>query len=80
MLFFMSGIFYTLESIDESIRIYFSLNPAFVLIECYRDVLVHHQLPALGGMVYISLISIIVLISAIVILRRYDRIYPRLIY
>ena len=80
LLFFMSGIFYTLESIDESIRIYFSLNPAFVLIECYRDVLVHHQLPALGGMVYISVISIIVLISAIVILRRYDRIYPRLIY
>lgn len=80
LLFFLSGIFYTLDSIDESIRAYFSLNPAFTLIESYRAVLVYHQLPALSNIIYIAGTSVLALLIAIFILRRYDRIYPRLIY
>ena len=80
LLFFLSGIFYTAESIPESIRGYFLLNPAFLLIENYRDVLIHHQWPSISAAAYICLLSSIVLTIAIIILRRFDRIYPRLIY
>ena len=80
LLFFLSGIFYTAESIPESIRGYFLLNPAFSLIEIYRNVLINHQWPSLSAAAYICLLSAIVLTIAIIILRRFDRVYPRLIY
>ncbi|MBL4820217.1 MAG: ABC transporter permease [Gammaproteobacteria bacterium] len=78
--FFMSGIFYTAESIPESIRGYFLLNPAFSLIECYRDVLINHQWPSLMPLFYMSVFSAVIFVIAAAILRRFDRVYPRLIY
>lgn len=80
LLFFLSGIFYTADVIPESIRGYFRFNPAFLLIEIYRDILVYHRWPSLSAIVTISIFSLVILTVACYILRRFDRIYPRLIY
>lgn len=80
MMFFLSGIFYTLDSIPEVFRGYFLLNPAFLLIESYRNILIFHQWPSVMALAYVFLLSMIVLSVALVILRRFDRVYPRLIY
>ena len=80
LLFFLSGIFYTADAIPTSIRSYFLLNPAFSLIENYRDILVYHRWPSFNEIFYISVLSLIVFVVAYFILRRFDRIYPRLIY
>jgi len=80
LLFFLSGIFYTADVIPESIRGYFRFNPAFSLIESYRDILVYHRWPSLSAIVTISIFSLVILTVACYILRRFDRIYPRLIY
>lgn len=80
LLFFLSGIFYTAESIPESVRIYFYANPLFTLIESYRTVLVAHETPNLAALLYVSLLSLLIFFIASYLLHRFDRVYPRLIY
>lgn len=80
LLFFLSGIFFTADSVPESIRGLFLLNPLFALIESYRTVLVQQEVPALLPLAYVLLLAISLLMIASYLLNRFDRIYPRLIY
>ncbi len=80
LLFFMSGIFYTRESIPEEVLGYFMINPMFVLIDCYRSVLIDSELPLVGPVIYLVVLSLALLSLSAWLLKRFDRIYPRLIY
>lgn len=80
LLFFLSGIFYSIESIPQALQGYFLLNPAFSLIEQYRQVMVDQQWPAITSLLYVSAFSVVVLLVALALLKRFDRLYPRLIY
>lgn len=80
LMFFLSGIFYTAASIPEEIRPYFRLNPAFLLIENYREILVYHRWPSAASLITVLLLSLVLFVIAYFILRRFDRVYPRLIY
>lgn len=80
LLFFLSGIFYSIDSIPETLQGFFLINPAFALIEQYRQVLVYHSAPDAGTMLYITVLGGILLAIGAGMLKRFDRIYPRLIY
>ncbi len=45
LLFFLSGVFFGLDTIPEGLRPYFSLNPMATLIDGYRKVLLHGLWP-----------------------------------
>ncbi len=80
LLFFLSGIFFTADSIPESFRGIFLANPLFALIESYRTLLVLQEIPALLPLVYVLMLALILLMIASYLLHRFDRVYPRLIY
>jgi len=80
LLFFLSGVFYTASMVPESMLGYFRLNPVFSMIESYRQVLISQQLPEILPLVYIAILSAFIMLVGSFLLRRYDRVYPRLIY
>lgn len=80
LLFFMSGIFFTLDSVPAGAQQYFQLNPLFSLIESYRTVLIEGTLPSLLPILYILALSTVLFGLASYLLNRFDRVYPKLIY
>lgn len=79
LLFFLSGVFFDITSLPDDIKYYLYFNPMLGLISAYRECL-------LGGgeidWVYMKLIVLGSLISMFVgmfILRRYDRVYPKVL-
>jgi lipopolysaccharide transport system permease protein len=80
LLFFLSGIFYSAQAVPESLRDYFLLLPTFALIEQFRRVIVYAAWPDPVSLLLICLLSTLTLALAVTLLRRFDRIYPRLVY
>lgn len=79
MLFFLSGIFYDPAGIPEAHRGYFFLNPMAALIESYREVLLRDRWPDGWMLLAIVALAVGLILAAVAILHRYDRIYPKLI-
>lgn len=79
LLFFLSGVFYSAAVIPSDYLLFFQLNPMFSLIELYRSVLIEQQMPQLFPTLYILVLAALLLTAGLTLLRRYDRVYPRLI-
>ncbi|TVR64840.1 MAG: ABC transporter permease [Candidatus Competibacteraceae bacterium] len=79
MLFFLSGIFYDPAEIPEAYRGYFLLNPMAALIDAYREVLLHGRWPGGWMLPSIAVLAAVLIVLAVAILHRYDRLYPKLI-
>lgn len=80
MMMFMSGIFFSAESLPEAAREAFRLNPMVPVIEAHRAVLLHNRWPDWGDLGYVVLVSLPLLAAAILLLRRFERQYPKLLY
>jgi len=78
LLFFLSGVFYSIDTIPENLQPWFRINPMFDLINNYRDVLVYHNSPSSSSLLYILAISLVALVAGYLMLVRFDRLYPRL--
>jgi lipopolysaccharide transport system permease protein len=77
VLFFLSGIFFSTHRVPDAYREYLSFNPMFTLIESYRAALLEGSWPRFMPLATIGLLSCVGLVAGIVLIRRYDRIYPR---
>lgn len=63
MLFYATPILYSVEMFaDSPIAIIFKLNPFAYLINAYRDIFYVHQIPALGSLTILLIISLIALV------------------
>jgi len=80
LMMFMSGIFFSVESMPEGMRSWIVLNPMVGVIEAYRDVLMRNTWPDWSELRYVLLVSTPMLALAAFLLRRYERQYPKLIY
>ncbi len=78
MLFFVSGVFYSIDSIPEEYRFYMRLNPMGSLIESYRMILLEDRIPGWEPLAIIAGVSCVALAVGFAIIRRFDRQYPRL--
>ena len=58
----------------------FYLNPMAVVIETYRQILLEGQWPAWGNIGIVVIISIVGIVGAVLLLKRFDRIYPKVIW
>lgn len=58
-----SGVFYTIDQVPEHLRWLFYLNPAAVVIESYRDILIRGNWPSPSH--YVGLIIVVSLFTAI---------------
>ena len=79
MLMFMSGIFFSGESVPPAYQPYFYLNPMANLVESYRDILLFHRWPDWWPLVWISLSSAAVIWVAHRLMVKFDRVYPKLV-
>lgn len=80
MLFFLSGILFDISRLPASIRLYLSLNPVAALIDMYRATLLRGTPPDWQPLLLVVLLSLLILLVALRLLRRFDRIYPKIIY
>lgn len=52
LLFFLSGIFFTIDKVPAGLVFYYNLNPITLLMNANRDILLHAEAPGLGGLLY----------------------------
>jgi lipopolysaccharide transport system permease protein len=79
VMMFMSGIFQDVSKLPRRLAAVLDLNPMVHVIRAFRSVLLEKQWPdwtALGG---VTLFSLLVYALALALMRRYDRIYPKLL-
>ena len=79
LLFFLSGVFFDPAELPPEVRPFFFLNPMAGLIDGYRNVLLRGLWPDWEGLGIISLFSAALLTAALLILIRYDRVYPKVV-
>ena len=73
MLFYATPILYESTLFPESIRFILYLNPMTQVVEYYRNIFLYHQLPDLGGFIYLVIISFILLGVGILIFRKLEK-------
>ena len=78
-LMFLSGIFFEMEALDASIRSVLMLNPMAILVESFRDVLLHGQMPDTSGLAYVAGFSLLLCSVGLFVLQRFDRRYPKVL-
>lgn len=74
----ISGVFFGRSDIPEKYRDVFDLNPMASLIQAYRDVLIGAKWPSFSALAAVAAMSAVLLFFACLVVRRYDRSYPRL--
>jgi lipopolysaccharide transport system permease protein len=75
---FMSGVFYSQSMIPPDYVPYFRYNPMAGLIMEYRKVMLYSQFPDFVYLAKVALISLLILSIGLWLLKKCDRIYPRL--
>lgn len=76
---FLSGIFYSIETIPESIRSYFLLNPMVSIIHSYRQILIYEQWPSLDYLSYAIVATLVLAPLSTLMLRSLEPQFARLI-
>jgi lipopolysaccharide transport system permease protein len=79
LLFFVSGIFFDIHELTPAIQEVLNYNPMVVFIEAYRNILLYGHWPAWIPLLKVTASSFVLFGLMIVILRRYNRYYPRVI-
>ncbi|MGB4333591.1 MAG: ABC transporter permease [Chromatiaceae bacterium] len=77
--FFISGVFFMAKDVPPAYHMWFYLNPMAGLIEDFRGLLLHGYWPHWGRLGLVALGASLLLLFAIILIRRFDRDYPRLV-
>jgi len=76
---FGSGIFYSTDLIPEDIKAYFYLNPMAYIIDCFRKVLLHGQLPDLIYLAKMTLVFVLFILLALMFAKRFNNSYIKVV-
>jgi lipopolysaccharide transport system permease protein len=79
LLFFLSGIIFDISNAPEKVKFYLSFNPVLIVVEGYRDILLSGVWPNVYHMSLISVFSLAVLVMGIYMMRKYDRVYAKIL-
>ena len=60
-------------SIVEALRQYLYLNPVYLLIDQFRDIIMYNTLPNIMSVINTSLFALIVLVAGVIIFTKYQR-------
>lgn len=82
---FLSPILYEAERVTASERVpeigktLFIMNPFTTLIPAYRSILVHQEMPDIGGLMIIFAVALVMLEAGLILLRRYSHEIPKML-
>lgn len=79
MLMFLSGVFYSPSQLSSSYQVFFLMNPVANMLEAYRSILIQGVAPDAIAIAVTIGYSLFFLLVGHVLLKRYDRVYPKLI-
>lgn len=79
MLFFLSGIFFSIDEMSPEAQALLELNPVLLVIEAYRDVLLQGAAPDYSSLAAVAAGSVVLLAVAVMLFWRLDRVYPRVV-
>ncbi|WP_457675344.1 ABC transporter permease [Thiolapillus sp.] len=78
LMFFLSGVFFDTGQLQGWLAFLLSLNPMVHVIHAWRSILLDGQWPDVQGLLYVLILSVSLLALGLYLLRRWDRLYPRL--
>jgi lipopolysaccharide transport system permease protein len=70
LLFYLTPIFYETSSVPASLQWFYRLNPLAHLVDAYRAVLIRGELPDLGSVTYLLVVSAALLLAGVTWFRR----------
>jgi len=79
MVFFMSGIFFEINSVSGFYQRILYLNPMATMIEAYRDVFLTGQVGDWFSLGVVALVSLVLIAIVIFMLHKWDRVYPKVL-
>jgi lipopolysaccharide transport system permease protein len=79
LMLFLSGVFFEISSIPDSVRQFFWLNPMAVVIEAYRAVLLGAQWPYWPALAAVLIGSAVLVYVSLRVLSRFDRTYAKVL-
>lgn len=78
LLMFMSGVFYRVSTLPESLKSFMQLNPVAMLLEQYRLILLEHTAPDFTALLLIWGISIAGIVIGWRLVTRFEKIYAKI--
>ena len=78
LMFFLSGIFFDTSAVEGVLGALLDLNPMIHVIDAYRAVLLENSWPAWSALAVVTGFSLVGILLGLRLLRRYDKLYPRL--
>lgn len=79
LLFFLSGIFFDINNVNDQLQSYLNTNPMVGIIDSYRLVLLNNQWPDFRLLLTTAVFSSLLLFLAYFILTKYDREYMKVL-
>ena len=79
LVFFISGIFFSIKSLSPKLQSLLYLNPMTGIIECYRNILMHGQWPNFRILLTVLIVSLAIGLLGKIIIKKFDLIYPKLL-
>lgn len=79
LLFLVSGIFFSIDDLAEPVRSWLTWLPSVLLIDMYRDVLLHNMAPNTVKILVLLIQSLIFTSIGVCLLHKLDRYYPRVV-
>lgn len=76
---FLSGIFFTRDTIPVEYHRFLNLNPMFVLIESYRDIFLRAKLPDLSLLGTTAAVLVVLAAASVLFIKRMENRYARLV-
>jgi len=67
---FATPIFYPIDTVPKIVRILSYANPVFVIADGYRQSLIYHRVPGLFGLVYVTVLTIMLGVVGLNVFRR----------
>ena len=78
LVFYPSGVLFSLDAVPEKYLKYIKLNPMAGLIDSYRNVIMKGSAPDLFSIFYCIIIGVVLGVVGLMIIRKYELEYPKL--
>ena len=73
LLMYACAIFYPMEIIPEPLRSYAELNPVYMVIDQFRDIVMYNVVPNIMSIINSALFAAIVFVLGIIIFKKYQK-------